>query len=262
MDQRKIEINLTGEGIRPGSIRSKDIAQVITSVEDMIAAMLAHDNPNINKDDVIIGLSSISRGSLALGFDTPLSGLATVAYERIIDAINREIFDRLPSAAISAIEELAKVSRRCNTEIELQSKDETTHLIAIITPETRVTPATYITEKTVLYGEVSRVGGDEPKVRIKFIDGTALSCPISKQLALQLASRLYDIVAMRGVAKWRVSDLILEEFTIEQILPYCHQSARKSFTALRELGIGKYFNDITDVPDYIRKLRSDEGNTA
>ncbi|NEQ29724.1 MAG: hypothetical protein F6K04_01785, partial [Leptolyngbya sp. SIO4C5] len=63
-----VEILLTGEGMSPGKIRSKEIAEVIESVEDMIASMVVRDYPDLKKDNIVIGLKRIRQGSVGLEF--------------------------------------------------------------------------------------------------------------------------------------------------------------------------------------------------
>jgi hypothetical protein len=53
-----VQILLTGAGMLPGKIRSKEIAEIIESVEDMIASMVVHDHPDMRKESIIIGLKT------------------------------------------------------------------------------------------------------------------------------------------------------------------------------------------------------------
>ncbi|NJL54772.1 hypothetical protein HC928_05930 [bacterium] len=67
-----VEILLTGEGMSPGKIRSKEIAEVIESVEDMIASMVIRDHPELKKETIVIGLKNIRQGSIGLEFSPNL----------------------------------------------------------------------------------------------------------------------------------------------------------------------------------------------
>ncbi|NJO19548.1 MAG: hypothetical protein HC838_05075 [Spirulinaceae cyanobacterium RM2_2_10] len=55
-DETTIELVLTGEGMSPGKIRSQELAEIIESVEDMIAPMVVHAHPKLTEDRVVVGL--------------------------------------------------------------------------------------------------------------------------------------------------------------------------------------------------------------
>lgn len=49
---KRIEIRLTGAAVAPGLLRSRELAEVITAVEEMIAAVVEQENPEIKSEEV------------------------------------------------------------------------------------------------------------------------------------------------------------------------------------------------------------------
>ena len=76
-------------------------------------------------------------------------------------------------------------------------------------------------------------------------------------LAKQLGQKLYELVSLTGVAKWDAHDLMLEDFQIKDVGGYEGRSIVSTVDELSSL-IGKYFKNITDVKDYISKIRRGE----
>jgi hypothetical protein len=60
MDE-EIRIRLKGEGISPGLIRSKEIAEILESVEDMVVAEALKADPTLSKEHIIVSTLN-SRG--------------------------------------------------------------------------------------------------------------------------------------------------------------------------------------------------------
>ena len=48
----QIAMKLNGRGMVPGMIRSRELAEIIGSFEEMLASVVAHQHSNIKKDDV------------------------------------------------------------------------------------------------------------------------------------------------------------------------------------------------------------------
>ena len=49
MDKKLIEIYLSGGDIFPGKVRSKELAEILESVEEMISSIVVRDNPELTQ---------------------------------------------------------------------------------------------------------------------------------------------------------------------------------------------------------------------
>ncbi|OQX10109.1 MAG: hypothetical protein BWK80_46050, partial [Desulfobacteraceae bacterium IS3] len=194
-----IEIQLS-DNMSPGGVRSKDIADIISSLEDMIASVVVRDHPELLKDNIIIGLSDISKGSLILAFIPHLIPLTIPAVKEIIYSISNNIYDHLPVNTLSSLKKIIKLTQRHNCEARIRAKDGETSLQAIITPQTEITDKYHLNGETILYGEIKRVGGDEPTIYFKPVHGKPISCKTTKDLAKKAGNYLYTQVGLSGIA--------------------------------------------------------------
>ncbi len=107
---------------------------------------------------------------------------------------------------------------------------------------------------TVIYGKLTRVGGTPPKARLKLLNGEAISCIVSEQLAKRIGNRLYEIVGLAGEAKWDADDYALLHFKAHGIAPYEEGSLKEAVRQLRD-SAGNAWQNVEDVEDSIEALR-------
>ena len=105
-----------------------------------------------------------------------------------------------------------------------------------------------ITGETIIYGEIQRVGGTEPKIVLRLTSGDLFSLDVSRDVAKNLSPRLYSQVGLRGTATWSYSDNKLLQFEVESLTEYEESSIADSFNQLRGV-IGKYWDEIEDIED-------------
>jgi hypothetical protein len=75
MADHLIEFKMRGQDIQPGNLRAKDLGDFLIYVEDSIAPLVLKDNPDLSRDEIIIGLIAIRPGSVALDFSPQLPEL-------------------------------------------------------------------------------------------------------------------------------------------------------------------------------------------
>ena len=68
----EVAIKFVGRGMVPGAIRSRELADIIASFEEMLACIVADKHSNIEKDDVWVGLSTIEEGRIRLALQRRL----------------------------------------------------------------------------------------------------------------------------------------------------------------------------------------------
>jgi hypothetical protein len=249
-----IAMRLTGRAMAPGAIRSHDIAELIDSFEEMIACIVAERYSNIKKDDVIIGLASLSDGSIRLGFKSILPSVVIPAYLSVASAVNKNEFASLPGSSRRAIDKIISFTRRHHCVADLHSPDNG-ELIASITPSTNTQVPGLAQGQTTIYGRILRVGGKNPRVTVETVTGDSIFCDVSFEIAQELGRRLYEFAEFSGMAIWNPNDWQIEEFRIESFTPTGTKTPEQGMNELRSL-VGRYFEDIDDVDSYISSLRS------
>ena len=254
---KRIEIRLVGAEVAPGLIRSKEIAEVITAVEEMIAAVVERENPEIKMEQIRVGLSAIAGGSMRLVFTPNLDALTVPAAEMVMKAIDSQQFDSLPHATLNALRTLHAFTYRHGATTEFRTLNGASVLLAEMTPQTDIPKPAHLTGETTLYGDVLRVGGAEPKVQFRSVDNELIYCDATREMTRQAALRLYERVGLRGEALWNMETLKIESFMINEILDFEDVGVVQAFAELREIA-GVYFDQIDNVDAFVERLRNGE----
>lgn len=260
----EIEIRLIGEDLTPEKISSRDIASLIAAFEQMIASVVARDNPAlaIDESDVVVGLASIRQGSYILEFATPYKPEVQSAYSIISDSIMNSDYVYLPSKSVEAIKSIRKITQKYKTDIQFWQKRDSLTPIATISGNTRIDVETpVISGKTTLYGIVIGVyGEDPPRARLRLTNGNVLSFRITRRNALevarQLGQRLYTRVGVKGVADWDARDMSLLDFRIDEVTNYVPRPILESVADLRAI-VGHYYGGVDDIDSLVAELRGD-----
>jgi hypothetical protein len=249
-----IEILITGEGMSPGKLRSNEIAEVIESIEDMIASLVVRNNPTLNKEDIVIGLQNIRKGSIGLIFCPNLRELTLPATRQITTAIQDNEFGSLPHNILESLKKLAAFARRNNCQAEFLTKNGKLESLAVVTPETKIPNIYPLSGETTLYGEVIRVGGAEPRILLRTFEGQLVYCNTTKKLATIVASRLYTKVGLLGIAQWNSETFEIENFEAKALIDYDEVPLSEAFNELSDL-IGDSMDQIEDVDRFVHEIR-------
>lgn len=253
-----VELRLTGENVAPGAVRSRELADIITATEDMIASVVVRDDPTLKKDEVIVGLLRVAEGSLSLQFATPLGAPVLLATDEIATSVRDNDYEKLPRSSVQSLRTISSFSRRYNCDLELNRLDGDRKQLAVITPETRIEPIPLVAGSSTIYGEVISVGGVEPAARIRLPSGELVSCAVTRALAKQLGEKLYSWVGLRGTGKWASKDLTLKEFVGEGISSYEDTPVSEAMAELSQM-VGHYFAEVEDVEQHVSELREGYG---
>jgi hypothetical protein len=249
-----VEILLTGEGMSPGKIRSKEIAEVIESVEDMIASVVMRDHPELKKEMIVIGLKSIRQGSIGLEFAPNLVELTLPATRRLTQSIVENNFSILPSSAINSLKKLSAFAKRYQCNAEFFTQNGRLESLAVLTPETQIPDIYPLSGETTIYGEITRVGGAEPKIQFKTLDSQIVYCSTNKTIAKKAGAKLYTKVGLHGTAEWNSETFEIEEFHVIDISDYEQIPPSEAFEELANL-IGDSFDNIEDVDRSVSEIR-------
>jgi hypothetical protein len=254
MSDTPLSLTIQGNELEPTSLRAREVAALITAFEDAVAAVVARRSPEIKRETVRISLVAVESGSTVLVFSPNLAALTVPAVRELAGAIQSNTFFDLPVPAVEALREIVSFVKAKNATATLRVGDSDKEMEAAITPDLNVYVTTELTGFTTLYGEVLRLGGLDPKVEFKPVNGRVLYCPASKEIVLRLREHLYQQVAAHGLAVWDALTLEVTRFDIQDFESFAAGAASESLTALREQ-FGSYFDQIDDVDDWVSAVR-------
>lgn len=252
-----IELHLKGDGMSPGMLRSRDIAQLIEAVEDMIAAKVVASHTELRKEQITIGLANIEAGSVALKFASSLNELTAPALKEIARSVEANDFYSLPEDSIKSLKIISKFSQSQNCIAEIYEVNGHRNLLTAITPETKIADYEPIRGETVIYGMVTRVGGaneNAPTIQLRTIEGKLIYCTANRKDAKIAAQRLYQQIGLLGIAEWDVRTYEMKTFEVTAISQYRSTPLYQAVEALSQT-YGDQFDKIDNVDSFIRELR-------
>lgn len=258
MSENTLSLRFFGvESLKPTALRSREVGDVVTAIEDAVIATVRARVPDIKKEHIVVSLVGVSEGSVALAFSPNLPDFTLPAARQIVQAFAENQFRQLPIPALGPLRAVIGFVRRRGCKAEFRVGQDDTAITALITPETKIETFLRVEGETVIYGQVVRVGGVEPKVELKTIQGDTLYCDASNDIAKKLGEQLYEEVSLYGNATWDHDAFTLEEFRILRILPHKPTPFTATAEALREAA-GDYFDQIEDVNRWVTELREEE----
>ena len=259
----RIEVRFDGD-LTPDKVSSRDVGELIASIETMVEAIIIRDNPTfrLNPGDVILSLVAVESNSSHYVLASELERVVPAAYQLATTAINTNRYDLLPVRSIEAIRTVKKFSKKYNRSAELWERNGNTRLAAVVSPTTdiNVSEAIYVEGRTTLYGFLTGVAGENPpRARLRLLDGTTFECHITDrknlQVARQLGQRLYTDVGVRGNARWELrDDLVLDYFLIQEVTEFSSVPIEQALNSLREIA-GVDYARVDDIEALINDLR-------
>ena len=232
-----LKLRFTGEHIKPTSERAHDIGEIISAFEEAIAIIVARRHPQLKRESVTISLVGVEHKSVGLVFEPNLEELVFPAIFDLMEAIQDKAWALLPYGTLNALRKILRFvnKRECVAQLSTAYGDRA--ISTILTPDTIIPSSVSLFGETQVYGEVKRVGGSEPKVELRTLQGETLYCTTSEEIAKQLGSRLYEQVGVYGVAEWNFETLEIEEFEITRVLHHFHITPKEAFKNYRNLSV-------------------------
>jgi hypothetical protein len=257
VDTSTMEFRFAGS-VQPTTVPAGDVAQIIKAAEEAVLSIVEEEL--LDPERVEVHFVHILPGSLNLGF-TSRRPAARTAFYVLADRVQRSNYDRLAAKAVAGLQLMHKYSRAWNCPLELWAPQESDKPLATLVPAAEIRLPPRIAGPTTIYGEVIRVGGQRPRIRMRLLDDTEISCTAPKSLVQRLGARLYQVVGLEGQAQWETDRYTLVSFQADAIVDY--DDTADVGTTLDELSrrFGKYFNDIRDVDAYVRSLREDDADS-
>ncbi len=257
MDEKsQIEVRVTGERFSLEAIRPRKVTKLLDTLEALVIAVVEHDYPELDLTrDGALGFTSILSGSLVAELHSPHEEVGC-AWRKVNHAIEAGDYPAIPPRVTEQLREIIGFNRRHNTEAEFWENNGTRKLLAVIKSDTALPKPHSLRGTTTLYGQLLRIGGENPPTaRIRFMDGVTMTCQVqTTELASKMAQRLYEMIGVRGTARWATSDMSLYEFRIEHLTEYRQTSILEAMESLREVA-GKYYEEIEDINAFVAELR-------
>jgi len=239
--------------MKPTALKASEVAELISAYENALLRVIERDNPEVNTDNILISLVDIQENSSHYKFMPSVKPIVFAAAFSINTTIANKSFSELPYKTVESLSEIWKFTKKKNCQSEFTGKSIPN---AIIAPESpiQITKDFFFEGETTIYGRVERVGGAMPKVRIRLDNDQVLFLDIDEVLAKKLANRLYESIALKGLAKWRKYDYSIEDFKIEEIQHYEEGKIADAMSDLKNT-IGTYWDSIGNVDEYILSSR-------
>ena len=263
MVEEILEIRLDNRKLTPDKMSSRDIAKLISAVEEMIAHIVVRDFPELALDqrDVTVGLFEVEIGSYGGRFVSQYDEQVKKAFETAAVAIETREFAKLPTNSVKAIENMVSISQKYDTNTLFGYRNGEFRQIASISSNTVVdVQIPTLESETVLYGRLTSIGGEKPPTaRLVLLDGKKLTCNVTEKndlaIAKELGKRLYTEIGVRGMARWNLQDMSIVFFRIDELLDYeqkpLHESLENSYEIL-----GHHLEQISDLEQFFSDLRN------
>lgn len=261
MDQQEhtavIQLHLTGSDISPGKMRSKDLAVVMTAVEEMISSYISAKHPEVKGEEVMIALETINEGSLTLNFKPNVEEYSISAIQDIAGFIEKKRINELPFKTRKSIQEIRNIAFKRKFNAEFYTINGSKDYLTSINSSVEIPVSSNLRGETTLYGTIIRVGGQDPTVMIKTIDGETLYCAAKSSVVRQAGKKLYETVGVRGEAEWDIETMRIKEFTILEFTEYEDIPVDESFSELSSK-FGKKFNLLGNANNFVAELRKED----
>ena len=236
--------------VRPGDVASKDLGEILIGIEDSIKAIIGRDNPEYKLDELKIGLIEIVDKSEGLKFRVNLPVLVT-AFTALGYSISSNSYHDLPSKSVESLSSIQAIIRKYKTSAKFYVNNKS---IATLTQEAKIVLPDKVKVRgtTSIYGTIERVGGTEPKVRVRLISGETFSLDVSESFAKEAGNFLYDKVKIIGEAVWDVRDYSILSFKAKNIGEYRAKSNVRAFDNLKKV-LGGAWDKIDNIEDILYK---------
>jgi hypothetical protein len=238
-----LTIELKGDGVAPGLVRSHELAEILATIEEGLNDIARRAHPEVKT--AVVGLAGISESSLALHFSSPTYEAVGIAVDLFVAALADDELVGLPRSALGSVSKLVAFSKRHTRARVIVRSERTPGAFAIVHPETRVPDPRVISGSTTIHGRVVRVGGRDPKARLEIAATESVTCKVTKAIAKELGHQLYESVSLSGFATWDPDSLTLLTFSAETV---SQSHSRPPVDALREISrlVGKHLKERDD----------------
>jgi len=242
-----LQLRFIGDHISPGSFSAKELGNLLIDIQKSVSAIAGITE---EADETgLISLGEIKNESAGLDFYSGQPS-ANDACIRLINAVDKKDFTELPRSSFEGIKHISKLAKEKKCDAELKNKTAKTSAIATLKEnDNLIFPEDVLLKDTkYFYGEITRVGGVDPRVQFKTFSGATHYADVSKELARQIANKLYQTVKMKAEVRWIASSGDYEDIKVIDVEEYKVQSNAGLFDELR-VALGSYSDKYGSGPE-------------
>lgn len=219
MASNEFLLKIEGTDVFPDTVDIGELADVLSYFRSAVVAIA--DGTSNASGDVALSLVKIDEGSDKLTLCASPRSLRAVSV--LTHALATNSVSELPKSSHKPIRELWKAIRSNGWDRCVFIGNGSQIGSGEISSDVELFPDTSTYRGiTTIYGECIRAGGTQRKsAQIKLLDGRTMSIRVkSKDLAIELGHRLYQIVGLSGEATWSSVNSEMEEFRADELTPY------------------------------------------
>lgn len=234
-DTEIIELKFDGNGISPILVKASEVADMIRSFEQSLLPIIKENSSEINDDFVFISFEEISSNCISLKCVAHKAKQYVIpAYIAIATAFQTNQFDDLPKNSIEELRSITGFAKRHKCDGTFIKNGEP---LATFTQdvEIKISDKNILRGDTTIYGKVLKAGGETPRVTLKINDSYTVSFEVKKSIAIQLATKLYSEIGLKGNAKWDKRNYKVLDFRADEIINIDENSLNESFKQLSSL---------------------------
>lgn len=255
--RHRIQVAITGGGVSPETVPLRDLADILARLDRTIRSYVTNKELRI-PDEEMVSLVGVVESS---------DGLVLAASESLIPvmsmlskAVHDRDFSLLPSDTYSELFHLSNTLAERGWGFKIHESKALGILPATIDASQPLAPPgrpTYVEGTTTLYGRCLRVGGaGQPKAEVRLQNASKLlHVELSETLAKELATKLYEEVALEGAATWDAESWEIQDFRVTRVTSFRRSDLVAVFQELADAAKGRW--DEVDASKYVHSLRSD-----
>ena len=233
-----IELKFSGNGVSPDTVKPHEIAELIINFEKSLLSTIKDQHPEIDTDELLFSFNKIHNESLDLRFiPKRVAEIVISSYALISTSFKTGDYSALNKNTVDSLKNITKFSKKHDCVGYFNHNGVT---LSTFTPSTEISvrKPTILKEQTTIFGKLIDSGGDNPNVHLRISDEQVLIFSTSHSYAKELAAKLYERVALKGIAKWNADTLKIEDFKLIEILEYSQGKSSKAINELKSLTSG------------------------
>lgn len=247
-----VELRLLGPDVSPETVDVDELLGLISKYKAAVLETAKTMNQALTSDESRMALVRVAKGSdrLRLAVDRTLAR----PVREVSMAVRSNDWSRCGPDACKSISDVSRQLRPRHWELELPSGGRGAK--PVLRGDTAITaPPTYVASgETVLYGTVDDAGREKhPRLRLILADGTPVDVTGPRDEIKRLGARLFDEVALRGVATWNLDTGRVTHFSLTGIEEFRETSLLEAFENLASVAGSNW--DQVDAKKFVRDLR-------
>lgn len=175
--------------MHPSTVPAHELADLLLGAEQAVTSLAAQNFPDLDPSSVVVGLVGVRDASLGLEFASNRPDVVAPAFQRLALGVKTRSCEGFPSRGIAGLEVIMSFTARRKCRAEFWQGGQTVGEPLAVMDETfaeGLPERPKVRGETVIYGKVERVGGVEPKVRLRLSSRESISCHLSEALARQV----------------------------------------------------------------------------